>query len=288
MKSGSMQLKDLYQKAKEHMKRVSIENPSLETSILLSRVNAIDNLSDIYTHPEREVGQDKIAEFCGLLERRLGHEPVSYITGEKEFYSRPFTVSPDVLIPRPETELLVEETLRIVEKIKNPVILDVGTGSGCIAVTLACELGESVIYATDVSVDALRIAQLNAARHDCTNRINLINGDLSEHFSNCVFDVVVSNPPYISESELTLLEPEVRDFEPHMALLAGEDGLQAIREIVTSGIRVLKDGGYCLLEVGADQAERVKALFEESGYRETSSFKDIANIERVVRAKWKK
>lgn len=288
MKNGSMQLKDLYQHAKEQMKRNSVENPALETSILLSKVSAINSLSDVYTFPEKQVGRDKTSEFYSLLKRRLGNEPVAYITGEKEFYSRPFTVTPDVLIPRPETELLVEEAVKTGEKIQNPVILDIGTGSGCIAVTLACELGESLIYATDVSLDALRVARRNAVRHDCVKRVKFINGDLSEHFSNGTFDIVVSNPPYVSESEFELLEPDVKYYEPRTALVADEQGFYAIRKIISDAGSILKDGGYCLLEVGAGQAGKVKDIFEEAGFREISSVKDIANIERVVKAQWKK
>lgn len=283
-----MQLKELYRQAKENMKRGSVENPSLEASILLSKASAITNLTDVFTHPEKELGSDKIEKFRGLLERRLAKEPVAYITGEKEFYSRTFTVTPDVLIPRPETELLVEETLKAAEQVNHPVILDIGTGSGCIAVTLACELPECTIYANDISSGALTVAKRNALTHGSMGTIQFINGDSSQHFSEGVFDIVVSNPPYVSESEFSLLEPDVREYEPSTALLAGEDGLLTIRKIISDAGSTLKDGGFCLLEVGAGQAGEVKELFEESDFQEISAVKDTANIERVVKAKWKK
>lgn len=283
-----MQLKELYRQAKENMKRGSVENPSLEASILLSKASVINNLTDVFIYPEKELRSDKIEKFRVLLERRLAKEPVAYITGEKEFYSRTFTVTSDVLIPRPETELLVEETLKAAEEVNHPVILDIGTGSGCIAVTLACELPECTIYANDISLGALTVAKRNALANGSTDRIKFINGDLSQHFSEGVFDIVVSNPPYISESEFSLLEPDVREYEPRAALLAGEDGLFTIRKIISGAGSILKDGGFCLLEVGAGQSGEVKELFKASGFREISALKDIANIERVVKAKWKK
>lgn len=283
-----MQLKELYRQAKENMKRGSVDNPSLEASVLLSKASAITNLTDVFTYPEKELGPDKIEKFRELLERRLAGEPVAYITGEKEFYSRTFTVTPDVLIPRPETELLVEEALIAAEQVNRPVILDIGTGSGCIAVTLACELTECTVYANDVSSSALTVAKHNALTHGSAGKITFINGDLCRHFSDSVFDIVVSNPPYVSESEFSLLEPDIREYEPRTALLAGEDGLLTIRKIISDAGSILKDGGFCLLEVGAGQSVEVKKLFEASGFREISAVKDTANIERVVKAKWKK
>ncbi len=272
----------------ENMKRHSIENPALETSVLLSRTRIIKNVAEIYTTPDKEPDQDKVIEFYGLLERRIKNEPIAYIVGEKEFYSRSFSVDRNVLIPRPETELLVEETIKAAEGIRNLVILDIGTGSGCVAVTIACELGESAIYATDISREALAVARKNSRKHETDKRIQFINGQLSDPFIKRAFDIVVSNPPYVTESEYLLLEPDVKDYEPRISLVAGGDGLCFIREIISGAPRILKKGGWCLLEIGAGQSPTVKELFEESGFEEISSVKDLAGIERVVKAQWKK
>lgn len=283
-----MHLRDLYNYGIENMKRYSIENPALETSVLLSKTGVIRNIAEIYTSPEKEPDREKVREFYGLLERRLKREPIAYIVGEKEFYSRSFIVDRNVLIPRPETELLVEEALKATEGIPRPVILDIGTGSGCVAVTMACELGDCEIYATDISPGALAAAQKNAERHLSEKRILLINGHLSDPFSKEAFDIVVSNPPYIPEEEYRYLDPDVKDYEPRASLIAGEDGLYFIRGIISGASYTLKNGGWCLLEAGAGQASTVKEIFEEHGFREISSVKDIAGIERVVKAQWKK
>lgn len=283
-----MHLRELYQHGIENMKRHSIENPALETSVLLSKTRVISNIAEIYTFPEKEPDQDKVREFYSLLERRLKHEPIAYIVGEKEFYSRPFTVDRNVLIPRPETELLVEQALKAADGIPHPVILDIGTGSGCVAVTIACELGASEIYATDISPGALAVARKNAEKHLSDKRIRFINGHLSDSFTKGVFDIVVSNPPYVSAADYRFLEPDVKEYEPRTSLIAGDDGLCFIRDIISGASYTLKNGGWCLLEAGAGQARRVKELFEEHGFGKISSVKDLADIERVIKAQWKK
>lgn len=265
-----------------------IENPSLEAYLLLRGSHIVNDLSDIYVRPDIEPEPGSIKKFHELLGRRIKHEPIAYISGEKEFYSRDFAVNRHVLIPRPETELLAGEAINAAGPMENPVILDIGTGSGCIAVTLACELKDAALYAADISMEALRTARRNTEKHSAEKRVTLTRGNLSYQFKEMAFDMVVSNPPYVSLSEYELLEPGVRDYEPGLALMAGEDGLHYIREIIADAGRVLKNGGWCLLEVGAGQAKRVKSLFEESGFRETSSVKDLAGIERVVKAKWKR
>ena len=285
---NDMHLKDLYQFGKENMRLHLIENPALEASILLSKTSAITDISEIYAYPEKELDQIKVEEFCRLMERRIKNEPIAYITGEKEFYSRTFSINNSVLIPRPETELLVGEALRTITDIKKPVILDIGTGSGCIAVTLSCEMPDSMVIAADISREALGLAVTNKEKHCSGSKIFFALGDLTDSFENGALDIVVSNPPYVSEAEYKLLPPSVRDFEPRSSLLAGEDGLYFIREIISGAARVLKKGGWCLLEIGAGQSYSVKTLFQEAGFAEVSSAKDINNIDRVVRAQWKK
>ncbi len=284
----NMQLKELYQFGKESLDRNSIETPGLEACLLLSETAVINNISEIYTFPEKEIDQNTFNKFQELINRRIKREPMAYIAGEKEFYSRPFKVNPSVLIPRPETELLVDETLDLAKQISSPLILEIGTGSGCIAITLAREYKKLRILATDISLQALSIAKENTNRHQESQRISLLRADLLDSFKNDVFDIVVSNPPYISEGEFAQLEPDVKGFEPGSALLAEEDGLYFIRRIISDSKRILKQGGWCLLEIGHGQEKRVKALFEEYGFTEISSTKDLNKIERVVKAKWKK
>ena len=284
----NMQLKELYQSGKEYLDRNSIETPSLEASLLLSETAVIDNMSEIYAFPEKEIDQNTVSEFQGLINRRIKREPLAYITGEKEFYSRPFKVNPSVLIPRPETEILVEETLGLAKLVSTPLILDIGTGSGCIAITLACEYKNARVLAADISLEALSIAKENTTRHQVSHRICLVRGDLLSSFKYNTFDIIVSNPPYISEVEFDQLEPDVKEFEPRSSLLGGEDGLYFIRKIISDSTTTLKDGGWCLLEIGLGQKESAKTLFEEYGYTEISSTNDLNGIERVIKAKWKK
>jgi len=285
---NDMHLKDLYQLGKENMRRSLIENPALETSILLSKTSAIKDISEIYAYPDKELDDVEVEEFYGLLERRINHEPIAYITGEKEFYSRTISVNRDVLIPRPETELLVEEALRTAAEIANPVILDACTGSGCIAVTLACERLGSRVVASDISRGALATARANAERHSTREEISFVLGSLTDPFHRKTFDMVVSNPPYIPEAEYALLPPDVRDYEPRSSLVGGGDGLYFINMLISDAGRVLKNGGWCLLEIGAGQSPGVIKLFEEARFSEISSIRDINDIDRVVRAQWKK
>ncbi len=283
-----MHLKELYLSGKENLNKNSVDNPALESYLLLSKTSAISNMSEIYAHPEKEMDAEIIEEYLELLERRVNNEPTAYITGEKGFYSRCFKVNPSVLIPRPETELLAEEAIRISRTIESPVVLDIGTGSGCIAVTIAGENPHSNIYASDISPEALKTASDNARMLHANDKITFVRGDLLSPFKDDAFDIIVSNPPYISETEFETLEPGLREHEPVLSLLAGSDGLRIIRDIVSESPYKLRDGGWCLLEIGAGQSERVRELFYERGFREITALRDLSQRERVIRAQWKK
>ncbi|MER3447643.1 MAG: peptide chain release factor N(5)-glutamine methyltransferase [Candidatus Dadabacteria bacterium] len=278
-------LKGLYLWGRDSLRESLAENPELESSLLLSKALGI-NAIDIYAHPEREVESEKVEEFKLLLERRLKREPIAYILGEKEFYSRPFVVTPDVLIPRPETEILVEEALKISKSIPQPLVVDAGTGSGCISVTIACECRDARILATDISLESLLIAEINSRRHGTLDRISLVRMDFLSGFKEESIDIVLSNPPYISKDDFSKLESSVRDFEPKESLLGGEDGLDYIRKIVYQSRRVLKNGGWCIVEVGAGQSEGVSEILDYARFKSVSSVKDISGIERVVKGKW--
>jgi len=205
-----------------------------------------------------------IERFCARIERRERREPVAYIRGVQEFWGRDFIVSPAVLIPRPETELIVEDTLQLPGLDKLPSrICDIGTGSGCLAVTLAAELPNSRIVATDTSPGALQVARANAERHRVAGRIEFREGEYLAGATD-PFHVIVSNPPYVSEEDYATLAPEVHDHEPASALVAGADGLHDIREILDLAATALMPGGVLLMEIGFDQADviplRVGAL----------------------------
>jgi len=283
-----MQLKELYSLGKENLRRIKTNTPALEAYILLSESEVIDNMSELYAHPDKVIDQDLIDRFQNLMDRRLMREPIAYITGEKEFYSKTYKVNSSVLIPRPETELLVDEALSISNQTHPSLILEIGTGSGCIAATLAALCKDVKVVASDISQEALHIARENIAEHGLKDKILLINANLLDSFNSQSFDIVVSNPPYVSESELLLLEPEVREFEPEIALRAGTDGLKHIKEIISESSRVLKNGGWCILEIGQGQSEQVAKLFRQSGFTDVSTTKDLNDIDRVIKAKWKK
>lgn len=270
------------------MRKSSVENPALESYLLLSKINAIKDIAEIYTCPERELEAEAVEQYFELLRRKTNNEPTAYIMGEREFYSRSFNVNPSVLIPRPETELLVEEAIRIIQSTESPAVLDLGTGSGCIAVTIAKECPHSDIYASDISAEALRTASQNALKHNAKDKITFVNASLLKSFKKETFDIIVSNPPYVSASELQTLEPEVREYEPSLSLLAGPDGLSIINDIVNESPYILKDGGWCLIEIGAGQSGIVMELLHKRGYREIASLRDLSNTERVIKAKWKK
>ncbi len=278
-------LRDLYLFGRNSLRESHVENPELESSLLLSKAIGIKAV-DIFAYPERKVELDKVEEFRRLLERRLKREPVAYILSEKEFYSRPFIVSPDVLIPRPETEILIEEALIVTKSISHPLVVDAGTGSGCIAVTIGCEREDARIFATDISFEALLVAGENSKRHRVIERISLVRTDFLSGFKEDSIDIVLSNPPYVNESDFSKLESNVKDFEPKASLLGGKDGLNCIRKIVHQAGMVLKKGGWCIVEVGANKSESVSEIFDFVGFRDVSYVKDLSGIERVVKGKW--
>jgi len=278
-------LRELYHQGREVIRQSGMDNPELEASLLLAKALSIE-AKDIYAHPERQLGPEEVEEFNRLLERRIRREPMAYILGEKEFYSRSFTVTPDVLIPRPETEILVEEALKILENFTSPWIIDVGTGSGCIAVTLGCERRDARIFATDISYEALLVARENSDRHGVSQGVSFICSDLLGCFKDESFDLVVSNPPYVKGSDYPGLDREVRDYEPKLSLLGGEEGIDYIKEIVLQSKTVLKKGGWCIIEVGVNQSGRVTEMFEEAGFKDISLTRDLSGIERVIKGKW--
>jgi release factor glutamine methyltransferase len=241
---------------------------------------------DVLAFPERPVPAARARRFLGLIERRTAREPFAYLLGEREFWSIPLDVGPTVLIPRPETETLVEAVLELAGE-GSPFLADIGTGSGAVAVALATELREARIAATDISRAALKTARRNAARHGLT-RIEFLAGDLCAPLrrlgpAGCL-DILASNPPYVREAEWRRLEPEVRDYEPKPALVPGPTGLEIIGRLVDEAPVWLKPGGWLALEIGRGQGRAVRSLLRR-GWTDVRSWHDLRGIERVLAAR---
>ena len=238
------------------------------------------------THQRNQAPASLAAALVPLVERRAAGEPIAYLTGEREFYGRAFAVTRDVLIPRPETELVVDVACRLVDAAggtRSILAVDVGTGSGCLAVTLAAERVQTFVAATDVSPRALEVAAGNAARHGVASRISFRHQSLVGNDLTAV-DLVVSNPPYIAETDAETLMRDVRDFEPALALFGGGDGLDIIRRLIPQAFAALRPGGALVMEIGAGQFDTVNQLLRHAGFRSTVPHPDLANIIRVVSA----
>jgi len=244
----------------------------------------------LYAHPERQLTSDETERYDEALARRATGVPAQYITGHQEFWGLDLIVSPAVLIPRPETEHLVEAVLelarpKIVERrAPSPVkIVDVGTGSGAIAIALAKGLPTTEIHATDISPEALEVARANAARHELTSRIEFHQADLLNRFPPASLDIIVSNPPYVGESEEDSVQLEVRKFEPRQAVFAGTTGLEVIERLIPQAQTVLKPGGWLVFEISGTIADQVRSLL--SSWNEVAIRNDLQGIARVAIAR---
>ncbi len=238
-------------------------------------------------HADDELGYECAEQYIALLERRFAGEPMQYIFGEAEFYRLPFRVTRDVLIPRPETEHVVEKVLEMATKFSNPRIVDVGTGSGAIAVALAHELPDAMVTATELSAAALNVARENAQRNGVAERVRFLEGDLLEPVAGEQFDIVVSNPPYVSMGDRGSLAVEVRDYEPEQALFAGADGLDMYERLIPWAYNLLAPGGTLVLEIGHGQEPPVGALLGEAGFDNIEFSPDLQGIPRVACARRK-
>ena len=276
--------------ARRGVTRRKMEGASLDELLRLAGIAAVDaralmhaalGVDDAYliAHPGQALTDRQRERYLAWVQRRRAGEPVAYLVGEREFYSLDFKVTPAVLIPRPETELLVDMALERIPREAPYRVLELATGSGCVAVAIALHRPRARLTATDVSRDALVIARENAARHGAS--IEFVESDWLAAVSGQRFDLIVANPPYVAEHDPCLAEGDLR-FEPRAALVAGADGLACIRLIVAQARARLDPGGSLLLEHGHDQATRCRALLERAGYRDVASRRDLAGIERVT------
>lgn len=269
--------------ATERLQAAGITEPRREASSLLSFVLE-QSPAFLIAHSDDQLAANQKMIFDACVQRRARREPHQYVTGRVEFWRLEFEVTPDVLIPRPETEILVEAAIEFLRSSDDRRFCEIGVGSGCIAVSILNSVSDATALAVDVSAAALEIAARNAKKHGVDARLDLHRGDLFEGV-NGEFDLIISNPPYIPDAELDHLQPEVRDFEPRTALAGGEDGLDVIRRIVAESGHFLSQSGVLLLEIGHDQAEFVSGLFDRAVWLEVGFLRDLQNIERVVRAR---
>ncbi len=269
-------VKPTLQEATAHLRPIT-DAPRLEAEVLLGHVLNVSRTA-LLTHPERALTSNQLSDYQTLIRRRASGYPLPYLTGRVEFYGLEFEVTPEVLIPRPDTETLVELALA-----RRPAtVVDVGTGSGCIAVSLAVHLPEAAICAIEISPAALAVAQRNVERHGVGGRVRLMVGDMFNPRPSPV-DLVVSNPPYISTSECAALPVSVRNHEPRLALDGGRDGLDVIRQLLVQAPAVLNPGGGLLIEIGADQGEAASHLARTFFPRATVRVHpDLAGRDRVL------
>jgi release factor glutamine methyltransferase len=283
MASETWTVRRLLEWTVEFLRKKNVESPLLEAQILLAHALGCKKI-ELYVRYEEEPAEDRRTAYRDMIRKRAEGMPVAYLVGHREFYSLSFDVTPAVLIPRPETETLVLEALRLLKPLDSPRVLDLGTGSGCIAVSIAKQHKAARVTAIDTSSSALAVAAGNAARHGVADRVTFAEGDLFAPVAGQTFDAMVSNPPYIAHAEFPTLDPGVRDFEPRSALDGGPDGLAFYRRIAAEAPAYLKPGGTILVEVGATQAAAVRELFA-ANLEPGPTFKDAAGRLRVVTAK---
>lgn len=272
----------------EYFGRNDLPEGRIDAELLLSHVLSCRRL-DLYIKKDEEIGKRELAKYKQLIVERKNRKPLSYITGEREFMGMSFEVNSGTLIPRPETELLVEEAVKLIKKHRLKNVLEIGTGSGNIAVSIAKLAGSVKVCSSDASLDALRVAQRNTDAHGVADRVMLKHGDLFKALLGegleGSFDMIVSNPPYIAANEKEALAPEL-SFEPPAALFGGDDGLDFYRSIAKGAGGFLKTGGFLLFEMNSNKSDDIQKLTAGAGYKIEKIIKDYAGLERVLTARF--
>lgn len=267
--------------AKDRLKDAGIDQPSIDARLMLEVAAGVTR-TEIVTDPYRELTAEQAAMLDDFLTRRARREPVSHIIGRKGFWKILLQVNKNVLTPRPETEVVVDEVLKAFPEAMPFSMLDLGVGSGTILLAVLAERPAAKGLGVDASSEALAVARDNAANLDLNNRATFLHGDWTAGLADQSFDLVVSNPPYIPSAVIETLEPEVRDHEPRLALDGGADGLDAYRLLAPEILRVLKPGGMFAVEIGYDQSKAVEALFNAAGAKQVRTIKDLSTHDRVV------
>jgi release factor glutamine methyltransferase len=281
-----MKLEDLVRTAAAELSASGVADPVRQARDLLSLATGVDK-AFVIAHPEHEFGEDEVERYSVLVKRRSAHEPYQHISGKQEFYGLEFKVTPDVMIPRPETELIVEAGVSLLKDSSAPLICEVGTGSGCISIALLHELPAATAVGLDISAKALEITLVNAAANGVSDRLELRESNIfSALASDECFDLIVSNPPYVPVGDIETLQAEVRDYEPHIALTDGGTGLSIIEQIARESPDHLKPGGRLLLEIGFDQGATVESMLRGLSWKEVELFPDLQGIPRMVKAQF--
>ncbi len=281
-----MTVREILNEATRELETAGMETARLDAEVLLAFCLNCDRL-EFLKNPDMQISKSQLAVFNKLVSRRLKWEPVAYITGRKEFWSFTLEVNKGVLIPRPDTEIILEEALAVGKNIIAPRIADIGTGSGAIALALAKELPEPKITATDISPAALKVAKKNARNLKLGKNIEFLKGDLFAPVKG-LFDIIVSNPPYISAAKYEELPRGVKDFEPKIALLAGQTGVEFYEKLIYQSKNHLKKDGWLLMEIGAPQAEKIRDIMQECAFFEDIDVRrDYAGHDRVIKGRKK-
>ncbi len=270
-----------WQGARSRLEAAGVPGPVIDARVLVEAACGVTR-ADIVGDPYREIGPEEAARLDDYLERRIRREPVSHILGRRGFWNIMLGVTPGVLTPRPETEVIVDHALRLFPEGRPLRILDLGVGSGAILLAILAERPAARGLGVDVSEEALAVARDNAASLGLAGRVALLRGDWTAGLAEADFDLVVSNPPYIATGVIETLDPEVRVYEPRLALDGGADGLDAYRRLAPEILRVLKPGGRFLVEIGYDQRTAVETLFREAGAVEVETLQDLSTHDRVV------
>lgn len=281
-----MRLKDVLNQGEQRLKGAGFSTPVLDAEVLMAHILG-QRKTFLYSHPDYELTEEEKWRYEELIARRLLHEPVAYLVEEKEFWSRSFKVDRRVLIPRPETEVLVEVSLELADAFPNDrlKVVDVGTGSGAIGITFAAEVGRSYVLATDISKEALDVAETNACRLGVRERMDFVLCSGLDAVSG-TFHFILSNPPYVPTEEIRHLPAGIKNFEPLIALDGGCEGLELHEKLVREASSRLSRGGWLIMEVGDDGAKRVEKMALESGkYEEVKVIKDYLGQDRVVAAR---
>lgn len=275
----------------DYLSKKGINTARLDAELMLAYLLKTDR-THLYMNFDQPLHKDELTNFKKLLERRANHEPLQYITGCQEFWSLPFKVSPSVLIPRPETELLVEESIKELSRSfpedESIEILDIGTGSGALVAALASEIKEAHLTGVDISPEAAKLARENMEANNLSSSVSIMEGDLFGPVGDKSFHLIVSNPPYIPRRDLDSLQPEVAGFEPLSALDGGDDGLDYYHRIIPESLKHLIPGGWLMLEHGKGQSADIISIFKErDAFTDIESINDLAGIDRVVKGRRK-